>query len=72
MQISSLASVYHKPADTFVSRQRQAVQRADELQVGMHKGHVRLLQPGVAQGARCGGLCCHELPGWHETCQIHL
>eukprot|EP00877_Chromochloris_zofingiensis_P012411 jgi/Chrzof1/7423/Cz02g23050.t1 len=31
-QISSLASVYHKPADTFVSRQRLAVQKVDELQ----------------------------------------
>lgn len=33
-QISTLASVYHKPADTFVSRQRLAVTKADELQVG--------------------------------------
>mmetsp|Transcript_8122 Transcript_8122/g.21661 ORF Transcript_8122/g.21661 Transcript_8122/m.21661 type:complete len:927 (-) Transcript_8122:280-3060(-) len=31
-QISTLASVYHKPADSFVSRQRIAVQKADELQ----------------------------------------
>ncbi|MEW5316613.1 MAG: hypothetical protein WDW38_007974 [Sanguina aurantia] len=31
-QISSLASVYHKPVDSFVSRQRLAVQRADELE----------------------------------------
>eukprot|EP00798_Chlamydomonas_sp_ICE-L_P007115 gene7115-219_t len=31
-QIATLASVYHKPADTFVSRQRMAVQRADELE----------------------------------------
>ncbi|WIA30567.1 hypothetical protein OEZ86_000650 [Tetradesmus obliquus] len=30
-QISSLASVYHKPADTFVSRQRLAVQTVDTL-----------------------------------------
>lgn len=28
-QISTLASVYHKPADTFVSRQRLAVQTVD-------------------------------------------
>lgn len=32
-QIGSLASVYHKPADSFVSRQRLAVARAEELQV---------------------------------------
>lgn len=30
-QISTLASVYHKPADTFVSRQRLAVQTVDTL-----------------------------------------
>lgn len=29
--ISSLASVYHKPPDTFVSRTRLAVQRAEDL-----------------------------------------
>lgn len=40
-QIGSLASVYHKPADTFISRQRLAVTRADELQ-------VRLQQLGLA------------------------
>jgi AP-1 complex subunit beta-1 len=32
-QIGSLASVYHKPAESFVSRQRLAVARAEELQV---------------------------------------
>lgn len=32
-QIGSLASVYQRPADTFVSRQRLAVARAEELQV---------------------------------------
>jgi hypothetical protein len=26
-QLSTLASVYHKPADTFISRQRMAVQK---------------------------------------------
>eukprot|EP00803_Ostreobium_quekettii_P007257 evm.model.scf_2274.1 EVM.evm.TU.scf_2274.1 scf_2274:1069-15715(+) len=31
-QISTLASVYHKPAGTFVSRTRLAVQKADELE----------------------------------------
>jgi hypothetical protein len=36
-QLGSLASVYHKPADTFVSRQRLAVARADELQSVQHK-----------------------------------
>jgi AP-1 complex subunit beta-1 len=30
-QVSSLASVYHKPADTFVSRQRLAVQTVDSV-----------------------------------------
>lgn len=30
-QISTLASVYHKPADTFVSRQRLAVQTVDTM-----------------------------------------
>jgi hypothetical protein len=30
-QISTLASVYHKPADSFVSRQRLAVTKADDL-----------------------------------------
>lgn len=30
-QISTLASVYHKPADTFVSRQRLAVQSMDTV-----------------------------------------
>lgn len=30
-QISTLASVYHKPADTFVSRQRLAVQTVDSV-----------------------------------------
>ena len=30
--ISTLASVYHKPPETFVSRTRLAVQRADDLQ----------------------------------------
>jgi hypothetical protein len=30
-QISTLASVYHKPADTFVSRQRLAVQTVDTV-----------------------------------------
>jgi hypothetical protein len=30
-QISTLASVYHKPADTFVSRQRLAVQTVDSM-----------------------------------------
>jgi hypothetical protein len=34
-QMGTLASVYHKPADTFVSRQRLAVARAEELQVGL-------------------------------------
>lgn len=33
LQIATLASVYHKPAETFVSRQRIAVQKAEELQV---------------------------------------
>lgn len=32
-QIATLASVYHKPADSFVSRQRLAVQKADDLKV---------------------------------------
>mmetsp|Transcript_32785 Transcript_32785/g.83205 ORF Transcript_32785/g.83205 Transcript_32785/m.83205 type:complete len:911 (-) Transcript_32785:492-3224(-) len=31
-QMATLASVYHKPADSFVSRQRLAVTKADELQ----------------------------------------
>jgi hypothetical protein len=31
LQISTLASVYHKPADSFVSRQRLAVTKADDL-----------------------------------------
>lgn len=30
-QISTLASVYHKPADTFVSRQRLAVQTVESV-----------------------------------------
>ena len=37
VQIATLASVYHKPADTFVSRQRIAVQKADELQVSSNR-----------------------------------
>ena len=32
-QIATLASIYHKPPEMFVSRQRLAVQKADELQV---------------------------------------
>jgi len=46
-QIGTLASVYHKPADTFVSRQRLAVARAEELQVGL-----------VGWSAVLGWLCC--------------
>jgi AP-1 complex subunit beta-1 len=30
-QLSTLASVYHKPADTFISRQRLAVQKASDM-----------------------------------------
>lgn len=30
--MATLASIYHKPADSFVSRQRLAVTRAEELQ----------------------------------------
>jgi hypothetical protein len=55
-QIGSLASVYHKPADTFVSRQRLAVARADDLQVC---GRV-LGAPGGGAGMEAG---CHGARG---------
>lgn len=51
--ISSLASVYHKPPDTFVSRQRLAVQRADELQG--HKFEEEEAAAAAAAAAAGGG-----------------
>lgn len=38
-QLSTLASVYHKPADTFISRQRMAVQK-----VGTAPSHTSACQ----------------------------
>ena len=32
LQMSTLASVYHKPAGTFISRTRLAVKKADEME----------------------------------------
>lgn len=50
-QLASLASVYHKLPDTFVSRQRMAVQRADDLQGHKFEEEENANAPMTGQGA---------------------
>lgn len=49
-QIATLASIYHKPPEMFVSRQRLAVQRAADLEVGQKGGSVRDWSAGIWAG----------------------
>ena len=48
LQIAMLSSVYHKPPETFVSRQRLAVTKAEELEVSA--GYVSVFMLCFCQG----------------------
>ncbi|KAF8068431.1 BETAC-AD [Scenedesmus sp. PABB004] len=54
-QIASLASVFHKPADTFVSRQRLAVASVDALAAGGAGAGAALVEAGLDDDGGGGG-----------------
>lgn len=56
-QISTLASVYHKPADTFVSRQRLAVQTVDTVAAARAFAEEEPAAPSTAPQVCLGAVC---------------
>lgn len=62
-QISTLASVYHKPADTFVSRQRLAVQTVDSM--AGRSFEEEEATSGAAAAAQVGRICPTRMVARH-------
>ena len=61
--LATLSSVYHKPPEIFVSRQRLAVQKADELQVWITGKGAHTFS---SAHALCSGLCLRR-KSWLST-----
>jgi hypothetical protein len=72
-QISSLASVYHKPADTFVSRQRLAVQTVDTLAAARSFAEEDVTAAAAAPHVGClHSLCCCKHAGCLSILRLQI
>lgn len=65
-ELGSLASVYHKPAASFVSKLRLAVQRADDLAARAAAARTSGSGEGAWRGRRDAGIVGSVCRGWQE------